>query len=96
MSLKGKTLFVTGASRGIGLALALLAVCAGAAVAAPALPVPAAIDAEARRLMAAEDVKGLALAVIDDGKIVHVAAFGGATSNANCRSKPTRSCTARR
>lgn len=43
---------------------------------APALPAPTAIDAEARRLMAAEDVKGLAVAVIDDGVIVHVAAYG--------------------
>lgn len=36
----------------------------------------AAIDAETRALMAGENVKGLALAIIDEGKVVHVAAFG--------------------
>lgn len=35
-----------------------------------------AIDAEARRLMAREQVQGMALAVIEDGQIVHVAAYG--------------------
>lgn len=40
------------------------------------LPAPAEIDAEARRLMAIEDVKGMALAVIDDGQVRHVAAYG--------------------
>ena len=34
------------------------------------------IDAETIRLMKREDVHGLALAIIDDGKIVHVAAYG--------------------
>ncbi len=34
------------------------------------------IDIEAKRLMASEDVKGLAIAVIDGGKIRHVAAYG--------------------
>jgi len=43
---------------------------------APGLPQPAAIDAEAQRLMRREHVHGLALAVIDDGKVVHVAAYG--------------------
>jgi citronellol/citronellal dehydrogenase len=33
MSLKGKTLFITGASRGIGLAIALRAACDGANIA---------------------------------------------------------------
>ena len=33
-----------------------------------------AIDAEVQRLMINEDVKGLA--IIDDGQLVHVAAFG--------------------
>jgi CubicO group peptidase (beta-lactamase class C family) len=42
----------------------------------PGLPQPAAMDAEARRLMQREHVQGLALAVIDDGKVVHVAAYG--------------------
>lgn len=36
----------------------------------------AAIDAEARRLMAREKVQGLALAVIEQGEVVHLAAFG--------------------
>lgn len=36
----------------------------------------AAIDAEARRLMARENVQGLALAVIEAGQITHVAAYG--------------------
>lgn len=35
-----------------------------------------AIDAVAKRLMKRENVQGLALAVIEDGKVVHVAAFG--------------------
>ena len=34
------------------------------------------IDAEARRLMRRESVQGLALAVIDGGQVVHVAAYG--------------------
>jgi CubicO group peptidase (beta-lactamase class C family) len=45
---------------------------------AAGLPAPAEIDAEARRLMAAQDVKGLAFAVIDSGRIVQVRAFGHA------------------
>ncbi|MGG2102511.1 serine hydrolase domain-containing protein [Stenotrophomonas sp. NRRL B-14846] len=42
----------------------------------PPVPSPARIDAEARRLMQAAHVRGMALAVIDDGKVVHVAAYG--------------------
>lgn len=42
----------------------------------PHPPDGAAIDAEARRLMTREHVEGLALAVIEDGKVVHVAAYG--------------------
>lgn len=34
-------------------------------------------DAKARRQMATEDVKGMALAVIDDQRVMHVAAFAG-------------------
>ena len=41
-----------------------------------AIPGGSAIDAEAKRLMQRENVQGLALAVIDDGRIVHVAAYG--------------------
>jgi CubicO group peptidase (beta-lactamase class C family) len=60
-----------------GAAFLLLAACASTPD-APALPANAAIDAEARRLMASEDVKGMAIALIDTGEIVHVAAFGHA------------------
>lgn len=42
------------------------------------LPSAAAIDTEARRLMASADVKGMAIAVIDGGQVVHVAAYGHA------------------
>lgn len=41
-----------------------------------ALPDSETIDAEVARLMAAEDVKGMAVAVIDGDKIVHLAAYG--------------------
>lgn len=46
------------------------------ATAAPAIPGRAAIDAEAARLMAATQAQGLALAVVDEGRVVHVAAYG--------------------
>jgi CubicO group peptidase (beta-lactamase class C family) len=39
-------------------------------------PDAADIDAEAMRLMAGEDVKGMALAIIEDARVTHVAAFG--------------------
>lgn len=42
----------------------------------PALPAPDRIDAEARRLMAAASARGMAVAVIDGGKVIHVAAYG--------------------
>ena len=57
-------------------ALALFALIACATSPAPSVPSGAAIDAEALRLMAAEDVKGMAVAVIDNGQVVHVAAYG--------------------
>ena len=53
----------------------LLAACATTPI-APPLPANAAIDAEAQRLMAREHVNGMAIAVIDNGEVVHVAAFG--------------------
>ncbi len=59
--------------RWISIALLFAASCTGAP---PTVAPPYAIDAEVRRLMASEDVVGLALAVIDDGKVAHVAAFG--------------------
>ncbi len=61
----------------VRLLVAVLAL-AGCAAAPPARGPfdAAAIDAEARRLMARESVQGLALAVIEDGEVVHVAAYG--------------------
>ena len=55
-------------------ALALLS--ASCASSEHRLPDAAAIDAAAARLMAKEDVKGLAIAVIDEGEVRHVAAYG--------------------
>ena len=52
-----------------------LALCA-CGPAAPPLPSNTAIDAEAARLMARENVVGMAVAVIDRGEVVHVAAYG--------------------
>lgn len=46
------------------------------ALADEGMPGAGAIDAEAGRLMAEQDVKGLAMAVIDDGRVTHMAAFG--------------------
>lgn len=43
---------------------------------APPIPAAAAIDAEVARGMAATGAKGLALAVIDRGRIVHVKSYG--------------------
>jgi CubicO group peptidase (beta-lactamase class C family) len=43
---------------------------------AEGLPNPTAIDERARTLMAREDINGMALAVIDAGDVVHVAAYG--------------------
>jgi CubicO group peptidase (beta-lactamase class C family) len=51
----------------------------GGCATAPEDPHPrdfATIDAEAQRLMKRESVQGLALAVIEDGQVAHVAAFG--------------------
>ncbi len=42
----------------------------------PPAPSPADIDAEAKRLMQAAHARGMAVAVIDKGKVVHVAAYG--------------------
>ena len=44
--------------------------------AAADIPNSAAIDAEAARLMAASQAQGLAVAVIDDGQVLHVGAYG--------------------
>jgi CubicO group peptidase (beta-lactamase class C family) len=45
-------------------------------VAAAVLPSEAALDAEAIRALAATQARGLAIAVIDDGQIVHVRSYG--------------------
>ncbi|MGD9815416.1 MAG: serine hydrolase domain-containing protein [Hyphomonadaceae bacterium] len=42
----------------------------------PPVPSSSAIDAQVRTLMAREDVKGMAVAVIEDGAVVHVGAYG--------------------
>lgn len=53
-----------------------LALQASMVTAAPRIPNPSAIDAKARELMEKEEVVGMALAVIDRGRIGHVAAYG--------------------
>lgn len=60
------------------LVLVLLAGCASAP------PSPDDIDAEVRSAMAAARAKGLAIAVIDDGQVTHVRAFG----HRNARGEP--------
>ncbi len=61
-----------------GLALAVVLSLAGCATSPRGTQRPdgAAIDAAALRLMAREGVQGLALAVIEEGRVVHVAALG--------------------
>lgn len=61
---------------GYGLAAVALLFFAGCATESPQLPAPAAIDRQITRLMAAEDVKGLAIAVIDGRETAHIAAYG--------------------
>lgn len=63
--------------RSTALAAAALAVALQLAGCAHAPASPAvSIDAEVRRLMARENVQGLALAVIEDGRVVRVQAYG--------------------
>ncbi|KQW44662.1 MULTISPECIES: serine hydrolase [unclassified Roseateles] len=54
----------------------LLALPLLTAAAPPALPGSAAIDAEVARLMRATQAQGLAVAVVDAGRVVHVGAYG--------------------
>ena len=54
----------------------LLASCAALVPARERIPTARAIDDELRRLMAEERIPGLAIAVIDGGAVMHVAAFG--------------------
>ena len=57
------------------LALGCAAFGAGHAEAA-AMPSPSAIDREARRTMDATGARGMAIAVVDNGQVLHVAAYG--------------------
>jgi len=57
--------------------LLLLTLFPAAVMAAPPpVPSPARIDAEAKRLMQVAHARGMAVAVVDGGKVVHVAAYG--------------------
>ncbi|MGE0439805.1 MAG: serine hydrolase domain-containing protein [Gemmatimonadales bacterium] len=63
--------------RSVRLAVAAIALSACRPAARdPEFPAPAVIDSTARALMAQAGVQGLALALIDDGQIRHVAAYG--------------------
>lgn len=57
---------------------AYLLLLTGCVMTPPEFPIPsgAAIDIEATRLMKRANVHGMAVAVIDDGKVIHVAAYG--------------------
>ncbi|MBL9095350.1 MAG: beta-lactamase family protein [Alphaproteobacteria bacterium] len=55
---------------------ALAGLWAMSAHAAPAVPTAAAIDAEVARAMASTGAKGLAVAVIEDGRVGHVKSYG--------------------
>jgi hypothetical protein len=57
--------------------LLLLTLFPAAVMAAPPpVPSPARIDAEAKRLMQVAHARGMAVAVVDGGKVVHVATYG--------------------
>lgn len=60
----------------LAVAMIVLAGCATLSAAAPPLPDGAAIDAEAARAMAASGAQGMAVAVIDEGQVVYVNAYG--------------------
>ncbi|MDA1080290.1 MAG: serine hydrolase [Gemmatimonadetes bacterium] len=60
---------------GVSLAVLLLGGCETRSVVDP-VPAATAIDSTVRALMQNENVEGLALAVIDGGAVVHVAAYG--------------------
>ncbi|MBK8164570.1 MAG: beta-lactamase family protein [bacterium] len=60
----------------LALAIALVTIGCGKRPAAAVLPDPQKIDNTARALMKREHVQGLALAVIEGGEVVHVAAYG--------------------
>lgn len=54
----------------------VLSACATPPQVAPALPTHASIDAEIARAMAASGAQGMAIAVIDEGRVVYVNAYG--------------------
>jgi CubicO group peptidase (beta-lactamase class C family) len=54
----------------------IMALALGACASVPARPTSAEIDALASRAMAATGAKGLAIAVIEDGHVAHVGAYG--------------------
>ncbi|MFM9863291.1 MAG: serine hydrolase domain-containing protein [Micropepsaceae bacterium] len=56
--------------------LLVLSADAAPLAAAPAVPSAAAIDAEVERAMAATGAKGLAVAVVENGRVVHVKSYG--------------------
>ena len=60
----------------VSLAILLLGGCEQRPALEPALPAATLIDSTARALMQRERVQGLALAVIANGTVVHVAAYG--------------------
>jgi CubicO group peptidase (beta-lactamase class C family) len=70
-------------------AFGLMAVAAPVFAQTRPLPSPAAVDAEVRRLMTATGSKGLALAVIDDGQVSLVQAWG----DRNTRGEPLQTDT---
>jgi CubicO group peptidase (beta-lactamase class C family) len=53
-----------------------VAFCVPAAASAQSIPSPAAIDGEVNKIMAQTNAKGMAVAVIDHGKVVHMNAYG--------------------
>ena len=63
-------------TRYLGLLAALPLLSALAQPAIPAIPASATIDAEVARLMTATQANGVAVAVIDEGRVVHVGAYG--------------------
>ncbi len=69
--------FVLAAFAAIGLSIcAYLAVQVASRTVVPPVPSAAAIDAEVARAMAATGAKGLAVAVVENGRIVHVKSYG--------------------
>ena len=77
------------ARRPILLLAAAFMAAGSCAAASPALPTPAAIDARVAHAMAATQAKGLALALIDDGQVSYVQAYG----TRNAKGEPLRTDT---